>query len=209
MSWPLRAIVTLTMVGALAACGGPSAAPTALPTAGSGSAAASTPFPTTTVPVAPTTAAATAVATPVATAAPTAPTPPLTGNVAAGQQIYQAGVGPQGQSIPRSAVTFPGMMSGSGMMASAGCAACHGPQGQGFSTPAFTAPNITYANLTNPTGMREPSGSRGPTYTDAAIARAVTTGIDAEGQPLDQTMPRWQLTQREMADLLAYLRTLP
>ena len=208
------AVTVLALAGVLAACTSVTASPTAIPAAGIGSAASSTP--TTAAPAAPTATPATAAATTTATApvarattATTAPSPLPTGNVVAGQQIFQSGMGPQGQSIPRSAASFPGMLGGMGMMASAGCAACHGPQGHGLSTPAFTAPNITYTNLSDPKGMLEPDGSRGPTYTDAEIARAVTTGIDAEGQPLDQTMPHWQLTAQEMADLLAYLKTLP
>ena len=127
---------------------------------------------------------------------------------ARGQQIFDTGTDPAtGRSIPRTGGISGGMMGGR-MMAGAGCAACHGPSGQGRTTPLFSAPNISYANLTDPRGMLEPDGSRGPTYTDAEIARAVTTGIDAEGKPLDQTMPHWQLTQQEVTDLLAYLKTL-
>ncbi len=125
-----------------------------------------------------------------------------------GQQIFQSGIGPDGQQISRTATTIGGMMGG-GMMGSAGCAACHGPQGQGEQTPMFSAPNVTYGNLTNPQGMRELDGSRGPTYTDALIKRAVEQGVGADGDTLDTTMPRWQMTEQEFSALLAYLKTLP
>ena len=118
---------------------------------------------------------------------------------ARGQWIFQTGTDPTNrQPIPRTG----------GMMMATGCAACHGPDGRGQSTPMFTAPNITYANLTDPQGMLEPDGSRGPTYTDATIRRAITTGIDAEGKALAWPMPHWQLTDQQMTDLLAYLKTL-
>ena len=118
---------------------------------------------------------------------------------ARGQWIFQTGTDPTSrQPIPRTG----------GMMMATGCAACHGPDGRGQSTPMFTAPNITYANLTDPQGMLEPDGSRGPTYTDATIRRAITTGIDAEGKALAWPMPHWQLTDQELGDLLAYLKTL-
>ena len=45
-------------------------------------------------------------------------------------------------------------------------------------------------------------------YTDALIRRAITKGIDPAGQPLDWTMPRWQMGQEDLEDLLAYLKTL-
>jgi cytochrome c oxidase subunit II len=96
-----------------------------------------------------------------------------------------------------------------GMMMPMSCAGCHGSGGHGLQTPMFVSPNITYRNLTNPAGMVEPDGTRGAHYTDDLIRRAITEGIDAEGKPLAWPMPRWQLTNSEWEDLLAYLKTLP
>jgi mono/diheme cytochrome c family protein len=95
-----------------------------------------------------------------------------------------------------------------GMPMRLACADCHGLEGRGLRTPMFISPDITYRNLTDPAGMLEPDGERGPTYTDALIHRAVTQGIDAEGKPLAWPMPRWHLTDRQWQDLLAYLKTL-
>jgi cytochrome c oxidase subunit II len=72
----------------------------------------------------------------------------------------------------------------------------------------FVSPNITYSNLTNPAGRTEPDGSRGPVYTDALIKRAITTGVDGEDKPLSWIMPRWHITDQELGNLLAYLKTL-
>jgi mono/diheme cytochrome c family protein len=129
--------------------------------------------------------------------------------LAAGEAIYRAGVF-DGQPIPRTG-SSGGMMGGGGMgggMMAGGCAACHGLDGRGRVQPTFTAPDITYPNLTDPSGMLQPDGSRGPTYTDAAIHKAVTQGIDPEGGKLAQPMPQWQLTDQEWTALLAYLKTL-
>lgn len=116
-----------------------------------------------------------------------------------GEWIFRTGTDlTTGQPIPRTG----------GMMMATGCAACHGTNGQGLRTPMFVSPNVAYRNLTDPAGMLEPDGSRGPTYTEAQIKRAITQGIDAEGQPLAWPMPRWQMTDQEMNDLLAYLKTL-
>ena len=127
-------------------------------------------------------------------------------SVAAGQVIYRAGTF-NGQPISRAGGLAGGMMGG-GMMGAASCASCHGLNGQGKTNATFTAPNITYSNLTNPKGMLAPDGSRGPTYTDATLRRAVSTGIDPTGDHLAAPMPQWQLTSQEWADLLAYLKTL-
>jgi hypothetical protein len=125
------------------------------------------------------------------------PTDPL----GLGRRIFETGVGAGGQPIVRT--------GGVGMMATAGCASCHGYDGLGRSTMMFTSPDVTYANLTDPAGMLDPDGSRGSTYTDDLIRRAVTQGLDAEGAALSSAMPRWQLTDADWADLLLYLQSLP
>jgi cytochrome c oxidase subunit II len=129
-----------------------------------------------------------------------------------GETIFQTGHDASGAVIPRSSnATGGGMMGGSGMgggMMRASCADCHGSNGRGLTKPTFTAPNITYSNLTDPKGMVMPDGSRGTTYTDAAVRQAVTTGVDPSGAHLEAPMPQWQLTGQEWSDLLAYLKTL-
>jgi mono/diheme cytochrome c family protein len=115
-----------------------------------------------------------------------------------GDWIFRTGTAPDGTAIPRSG----------GMMMRRGCAGCHGADGRGRSTPMFTAPDITYANLTDPTGMLEPDGSRGHTYTDAELRRAVTEGVKPDGEALEWPMPRWRFSEEEWRDLLAYLKTL-
>ncbi len=122
------------------------------------------------------------------------------GDAQSGERIFDQGTGPGGQPIPRT--------DGVGMMNMNSCASCHGLDGHRQHMMMFSAPDITYANLTDPAGMIEPDGTRGETYTDALIRRAVVDGIGADGQPLDTSMPRWQLDEQEWTDLLAYLKTL-
>lgn len=126
---------------------------------------------------------------------------PPTDPVALGERIFDTGVGTSGQPIART--------GGAGTMMSSGCASCHGYDGLGRTMMMFTTPNITYANLTDPSGMLDPDGSRGPTYTDELIRRAVTQGLDADGSALSSIMPRWQLGDTDWADLLLFLKTLP
>ena len=137
--------------------------------------------------------------------------------VSPGQAIFQNGVDANGVPIPRTvSQNGGGMMGGgtpgsgmmSGSMMNKACANCHGRDGHGRATSQFTAPDITYANLTDPKGMLMPDGTRGPVYTDAGIEKAVTQGIDPTGSHLQWPMPRWQLTNQEWSDLLAYLKTL-
>ena len=206
LTWP----AALLLFGTLTACrtGTSTAAPVTTPSSAvtavstAPSAIASTPTRTPTAVPAPSSSVAATAPAPTAAAAAT----PSIGQVAEGRQIFLTGQGPTGALIPRSAAPV-GMMGG--MMGSAGCAACHGTNGQGQQTPMFVAPNITYGNLTDPRGMLEPGGSRGPSYTDNQIETAVVAGVGADGKPLDPTMPRWQLPPDEFAALLAYLKTLP
>jgi len=128
--------------------------------------------------------------------------------LARGEAIFQAGRDASGASIPRTRSQGTGGMMGGGMMMGGGCASCHGRDGRGRSTPQFSAPNITYSNLTDPQGMLMPDGTRGPVYTDTGIEKAVTQGIDPEGSQLEWPMPQWQLSAGQWADLLTYLKTL-
>jgi hypothetical protein len=126
-----------------------------------------------------------------------APSDPL----ALGERSFDTGVGVNGQPIVRT--------GGYGMMMSSGCASCHGYDGLGRVMMMFTTPNVTYANLTDPAGMVDPDGRRGPTFTDDQIRRAITQGIDADGSTLSTVMPRWQLSDQDWADLLLFMKSLP
>jgi mono/diheme cytochrome c family protein len=127
--------------------------------------------------------------------------PRLDDAVARGQWIFLTGTDPDtGLPIP----------SSGGPMMSMACSDCHGPDGRGLRTPMFVSPDIRYRNLTDPAGMVEPDGTRGPQYrSDEEIRRAITDGIGPDGASLAWPMPRWHLTDQQFADLLAYLKALP
>lgn len=129
------------------------------------------------------------------------PGPPPANAVERGRWIFFTATDPDtGVPIPYSG----------GMMMPMSCADCHGADGRGLRMPMFTSPDIRYRNLTDPAGMIEPDGSRGHSYrSDSEICRAITQGIDPEGQPLAWPMPRWQLTDRQCADVIAFLKSLP
>lgn len=123
----------------------------------------------------------------------------FSGGLSPGERIFRYGLDSAGQPIPR---------SGGMMMMSSGCAECHGQGGRGRTTRMYVAPDITYANLTDPQGMLDPDGTRGPVFTDASIRTAVTEGVDPEGDHLSWPMPRWNLSDGQWADLLSNLKTL-
>lgn len=80
------------------------------------------------------------------------------------------------------------------------CAACHGPTGSGgrhFTDGAVSA-DLRHRALV--TEQKMP-------YTVALLQRAISTGIDNEGKPLDPVMPHWKLSKRDLHDVANYVFT--
>lgn len=119
-----------------------------------------------------------------------------------GERIYYTGYNDRGQQI---------RISGGPMwlyMHGGSCVDCHGINGRG-GLPVMMGteipPDITYKALTSETGHGE---EEHPPYTDEMIKTAIREGIDPAGEPLDPTMPRWQMSDSDLNDLLEYLKTL-
>ena len=125
-----------------------------------------------------------------------------------GEQIYYTGVSAKTGPIPTTG--GPGWMAHGGV----GCVACHGTHGRG-GVPVMMGTalpeDIRYATLTAaepPKAGEQKAEMDHPPFTDATIKRAVIQGVDPANKPVDWTMPRWQLTDEDWTDLLAYLKTL-
>lgn len=74
------------------------------------------------------------------------------------------------------------------------CAACHRPTGAGgmkFPDGAVSADLRDKALVTD---QKHP-------YTLALLERAISTGVDNDGQKLDPVMPRWTLSHRDLHDV--------
>lgn len=125
-----------------------------------------------------------------------------------GERIYYSGISER---------TGPIAFQGGPMwlaMHGGGCVNCHGVSGSGgvpvMMGTAIPA-DIRYAALTEEEGGahgREAEREAHPPYTDELIKRAITQGLDPAGKALDWTMPRWQMTENDMNDLIAFLKTL-
>jgi cytochrome c oxidase subunit II len=125
-----------------------------------------------------------------------------------GEQIYYTGASAKTGPIPRTG--GPGWVTHTGV----GCVACHGVHGRG-GVPVMMGTalpeDIRYQTLTAtepPKAGEKPEAMDHPPFTDATIKRAVIQGVDPANKPVDWTMPRWQLTDEDWTDLLAYLKTL-
>jgi len=115
-----------------------------------------------------------------------------------GERIFLTGVDAQGQVISH---TAPRVSQGALMMGGGGCASCHAANGRGgtirmMTGAAIVAPDITYPALIK-TG-----------FTDTTIAGAIRDGRDEAGKPLDDAMPRWQMSDADIAATIAYLKAL-
>lgn len=115
-----------------------------------------------------------------------------------GERIWLTGTGASGRQIAR---TAPRTSNGALMMGGGGCASCHGRDGRGGTIqmmmgPAIKAPDVTYGALAK------------EGFTPETISRAITEGLDESGEPLDEAMPRWQMSADDLEATIAYLKSL-
>lgn len=98
------------------------------------------------------------------------------------------------------------------------CASCHGPDGKGGSHVMYNytmnAPDIRYATLLNQKLEMVESGSlhlakENVEYDLDDLGQALTHGKRPDGSSLDRYMPRWEIEDGDLADVLDYLKSLP
>lgn len=101
------------------------------------------------------------------------------------------------------------------MMHMISCANCHGPEGKGgrvtMMMSSFDTPDITWDNLTQEEhheDNNEDEHEEHPPYNETTLKRAITQGLEPDGETLDQEMPRWQMSERDLNDLVDFIKTL-
>ena len=95
------------------------------------------------------------------------------------------------------------------------CVNCHGGEGKGGRVTmmmwSFRTPDITWDNLTKEEEHREPEQEEHeehPPYTEETLKSAITRGINPAGEPLDDRMPRWRMSEQDLDDLVDFIKTL-
>ncbi|GMU24010.1 MAG: hypothetical protein AMXMBFR13_40870 [Phycisphaerae bacterium] len=91
-----------------------------------------------------------------------------------------------------------------------GCASCHSVDGRGGLWVMMTdeiAPDIRYTTLTGEHHDGDHDDDH-PPYDDVSLGEAIREGINPGGETLDVAMPRWNLSDEDLADLIEYLKTL-
>ncbi|TLY63925.1 MAG: cytochrome c, partial [Gammaproteobacteria bacterium] len=130
----------------------------------------------------------------------------------AGEALYRRGQLPSGepvQALRQGGATIRG--------ADAACVNCHRRSGLGSSEGRITIPPIAGPYLFVPRGKSleqlgvpfvDTARLNHDPYTDESLARAIREGIGANGRPLDYLMPRYQIDDAAMAELVAYLKEI-
>jgi cytochrome c oxidase subunit 2 len=67
----------------------------------------------------------------------------------------------------------------------------------------YDVPNITWPELTGP----DPDMQH-PPYPVETLKRAITQGLDPGGNPLEYTMPRWQMSEQDLNDPVSFIKIL-
>lgn len=122
-----------------------------------------------------------------------------------GQDIYLTSKSPSGETI------YIKQEDGTRIDAATSgitCVGCHGEDGRGGQEAGIISSDIRYLYLTKPYGVIHPSGRKHPPYTDEMLKQAITEGIDPAGNRLDPSMVRWEMSKKDLDDLVAYLHRL-
>ena len=122
---------------------------------------------------------------------------PLSDAEARGKHIYTEGESTSGRVIT-AAISLSDRPASASILP---CAQCHGAGGEGI---GIVAPDIRWQALTDPDG-HEHERRRHEPFDANSLARAIQEGVDPAGNELDATMPRYRMTDADMADLIAYL----
>ncbi len=128
----------------------------------------------------------------------------LTAEERRGQQIYRRGISPSGRDIKAVIGDSTDALPASALV----CANCHARDGTGKPEGGVTPSNLTWDALTRPYEVTAAIGRKRPPYTERLVKRAISMGIDSGGNRLHIAMPRYQMSQEDAADLIAYLKKI-
>jgi hypothetical protein len=145
-----------------------------------------------------------------------APPPPPAATLAKGEQIFRQGRLPSGELLSGEREGTP-LLQGQ----DAACVQCHRRSGLGMVEGKIVIPPISGSflfqaghRISRDSPIHEGETHLLPTppdraaYNEETLARAIREGIGAGGRPLDYLMPRYDLDEAAMRDLIVYLRHL-
>lgn len=135
--------------------------------------------------------------------------------LANGERIYFTATKLNGELVTyRGGPDFGGMMMGAYLT----CAACHGPEARGgvhfMHMQVMDAPDIRYVSLSAEEGEHGESEGEGHAdehgaYSLEDFRQAVVDGKHPDGEALSRDMPRWEISDEDLADLFEFLKSIP
>ena len=121
-----------------------------------------------------------------------------------GKQIYFEGTSPRGTDITAVVGDEAALLPGSAMP----CSSCHGSDGLGRPEGGVIPLDIRWSELVKTYGHVHHDGRSHPAFDDDSFIRSMIAGIDPASNPLDRSMPMYQMSGEDMADLVAYMKVL-
>lgn len=121
-----------------------------------------------------------------------------------GEMIYYTGFNESGQEIPISGGPHWLYVHGGS------CVDCHGVNGRGgvpIMMSVTIPPDITYETLTSEDEHADEHEEH-PPYADETIKIAIREGINPVGEEFNYIMPKWDMVDSDIDDLIAYLKKL-
>jgi ABC-type branched-subunit amino acid transport system substrate-binding protein len=121
-----------------------------------------------------------------------------------GKQIYFEGVSPRGTEITAVVGDEAAMLPGNAMP----CSSCHGSDGLGRPEGGVIPLDVRWSELVKTYGHVHHDGRSHPAFDDDSFIRSMIAGIDPANNPMDRSMPMYQMSGEDMADLVAYMKVL-
>lgn len=112
-----------------------------------------------------------------------------------GERIFYTGINSKGEAIKNS----HGMQG-------VGCAMCHGVDAKGMRMMMMDVPALRWGVLTGPEGHTHLSGRKHPPFTEPSFKTCILAGFDPGGNSLNTMMPKWEMSNEDMDDLIEYLK---
>ena len=88
------------------------------------------------------------------------------------------------------------------------CVGCHGEDGKGRPEGGVVPPDITWSSLSAKFGHDHSYGRSHPAFDESTLGRAITQGVDPGDNDLDTAMPRFQMGDDDLQDLIAYIKRI-
>lgn len=121
-----------------------------------------------------------------------------------GKQIYIQGTSPRDSEV----TALVGDEQVSLPASAVPCVSCHGQDGRGRPEGGVIPSDIRWSTLSKSYDHVHDNGRRHPAFDETSLAVALSTGLDPGQNRLDPSMPLYQMSAADMADLIAYLKRL-